>query len=92
MLDPATGHVFQKNGVNGALDAEGNIEVQAMALAGYAKAGDRLLSFDLVVNHVPVLDAEGNLSDSSEDLVAAFTRFQYHEAITSLLYTSQLGD
>ena len=90
-LDPATGHVFQKNGVNGALDADDNIEVQAMALAGYARAGRRLLSFDLVVNHVPVLDPEGHPSDAPEDLVAAFTRFQYHEAITSLLYTSQLG-
>ncbi len=90
-LDPATGHVFQKNGVNGALDADDNIEVQAMALAGYARAGQRLLSFDLVVNHVPVLDPEGHPSDAPEDLVAAFTRFQYHEAITSLLYTSQLG-
>ena len=90
-LDPATGHVFQKNGVNGALDADDNIEVQAMALAGYARAGKRLISFDLVVNHVPVLDPEGHPSDAPEDLVAAFTRFQYHEAITSLLYTSQLG-
>ena len=50
-----------------------------------------LLSFDLVVNHVPVLDSEGNPSTAPGDLVAAFTRFQYHEAITSLLYTSQLG-
>ena len=90
-LDPATGHVFQKNGVNGALDADGRIEVQAMALAGYARAGRRLLSFDLVANHIPVLDSAGNPSTAPGDLVAAFTRFQYHEAITSLLYTSQLG-
>ena len=83
--------MFQKNGVNGALDADDIIEVQAIALAGYARAGRRLLSFDLVVNHVPVLDPEGHPSDAPEDLVAAFTRFQYHEAITSLLYTSQLG-
>ena len=90
-LDPATGHVFQKNGVNGALDANGRIEVQAMALAGYARAGRRLLAFDLVANHIPVVDSDGNPSQAPGDLVAAFTRFQYHEAITSLLYTSQLG-
>ena len=60
--------------------------------SGCARAGRRLISFDLVANHVPVLDSEGNPSEAPQDLVAAFTRFQYHELITSALYISQLGE
>jgi hypothetical protein len=36
--DPATGHVFAKNGVNGALDATGKLEVlRACASARLAR-------------------------------------------------------
>ncbi|HLM30785.1 MAG TPA: D-alanyl-D-alanine carboxypeptidase/D-alanyl-D-alanine-endopeptidase [Solirubrobacterales bacterium] len=89
-LDPATGHVVQKNGVNGAEDAEGRLEVQSMALAGYVTAGERRLAFDVVVNHVPIFGPDGQHSEDPAALVAAFTRFEPLEAITSLLYTSQL--
>ena len=87
--DPSTGHVFEKNGLTGALDPNGLIEVQAMALAGYVRAGRRELAFDLVVNHVPVLDPNGNPSQSAEDLARAFTAFPTLEGITQLLYESQ---
>jgi serine-type D-Ala-D-Ala carboxypeptidase/endopeptidase (penicillin-binding protein 4) len=90
-LDPATGHVFAKNGLNGALDANDRLEVQAMALAGYAIAGDRRIAFDVVANHVPIYGPDGKYSEDPEVLAAAFTRFENHEGITSLLYTSQAG-
>ncbi len=91
-MDPATGHVFAKNGLNGALDAMGQIEVQAMALAGYVVAGDRRIAFSVVANHIPIYGPDGKYSDDPEDLIAAFTRFENHEGITSLLYTSQSGN
>jgi D-alanyl-D-alanine carboxypeptidase len=91
-LDPATGHVFAKNGLTGALNAQGQIEVQAMALAGYAIAGDRRLAFNIVANHIPIYGPDGKYSEAPEDLAAAFTRFENHEGISSLLYTSQIGD
>jgi hypothetical protein len=37
---------------------------------------------------LPLSDADGKYSDP-EVLAAAFTRFENHEGITSLLYTSQ---
>jgi D-alanyl-D-alanine carboxypeptidase/D-alanyl-D-alanine-endopeptidase (penicillin-binding protein 4) len=89
--DPATGHVFQKNGLNGAEDANGNLEVQAMALAGYARAGGRELAFSVVVNHVPILGPDGLPSEDPADIFAAFTNFGAIEGITSLLYETQLG-
>jgi D-alanyl-D-alanine carboxypeptidase/D-alanyl-D-alanine-endopeptidase (penicillin-binding protein 4) len=91
-LDPATGHVFAKNGLTGALNAQGQIEVQAMALAGYAIAGDRRLAFNVVANHIPIYGPDGKYSEDPDALAAAFTRFENHEGITSLLYTSQIGD
>lgn len=91
-LDPATGHVFAKNGLTGALNSMDQLEVQAMALAGYVIAGDRRIAFDVVANHVPIYGPGGKYSEDPEVLAAAFTRFEYHEGITSLLYTSQLGD
>lgn len=90
-LDPATGHVFQKNGLTGALNEKDQIEVQAMTLAGYAVAGDRRIAFNVVANHIPIYGPDGKYSDAPEDLVAAFTRFGNHEAISSLLYTSQVA-
>lgn len=90
--DPATGNVFAKNGLTGALDANDQIEVQAMALAGYAIAGDRRVAFSVVANHLPIYGPDGKPSQRPEDLTAAFTRFENHEGITSLLYTSQLGE
>jgi hypothetical protein len=62
-----------------------------MALAGYAIAGGRWVAFDVVANHVPIYGPDGKYSEAPEDLAAAFTRFENHEGITSLLYTSQLG-
>jgi serine-type D-Ala-D-Ala carboxypeptidase/endopeptidase (penicillin-binding protein 4) len=88
-LDPATGHVFAKNGLTGALNAKNQLEVQAMALAGYVIAGDRRLAFNVVANHVPIYGPDGKHSDDPEVLAAAFTRFENHEGISSLLYTSQ---
>ena len=73
-----------------ALDANGDIEVQAMALAGYVVAGRRRLAFDLVVNHVPILGPNGRPTKDPELISAAFTRFGSLEGITSLLYTSQV--
>jgi len=90
-LDPATGHVFAKNGLTGALDANDQIEVQAMALAGYAIAGERRVAFSVVANHIPIYGPDGKPSQSPDDLTAAFTRFENHEGITSLLYNSQAG-
>jgi D-alanyl-D-alanine carboxypeptidase/D-alanyl-D-alanine-endopeptidase (penicillin-binding protein 4) len=87
--DPSSGHVFEKNGVNGAVDANDLIEVQAMALAGYVRAGRRELAFDLVVNHVPILDPDGNPSQTPEDLARAFKAFPTLEGITQLMYESQ---
>jgi len=89
--DPATGHVFQKNGVNGALDANGDLEVQSMALAGYVRSGGRRLAFDLVLNHAPILGPDGTPTDDPETVAAAFQNFGALEAISSLLYTSQRG-
>ena len=70
--------------------AVGRVEVQSMALACYVTAGERRLAFDVVVNHVPIFGPDGQHSEDPADLVAAFTRFEPLEAITSLLYTSQL--
>lgn len=89
--DPSTGHVFEKNGVNGAEDPNGNLEVQAMALAGYVRAGGHELAFDLVVNHVPILGPDGQPSEDPEVQAAAFQKFGTLEAITRLLYESQRG-
>jgi D-alanyl-D-alanine carboxypeptidase/D-alanyl-D-alanine-endopeptidase (penicillin-binding protein 4) len=91
-LDPATGHVFAKNGLTGALNAKEQIEVQAMALAGYAIAGDRRVAFNVVANHIPIYGPDGKYSEAPGVLSAAFTRFGNHEAITTLLYTSQVGE
>lgn len=87
--DPSTGHVFEKNGVNGAEDADGDLEVQAMALAGYVRARGRTLAFDVVVNHVPILGPNGEPTDDPEAIAAAFQNFGTLEAITRLLYESQ---
>jgi len=89
--DPSTAHVFEKNGVNGAEDGDRNLEVQAMALAGYVRAGRRELAFDLVVNHVPILGPDGRPSDDPEVLSAAFQNFGTLESITRVLYESQRG-
>jgi hypothetical protein len=83
--------VFAKNGLTGALDANDQIEVQAMALAGYAIAGERRVAFSVVANHIPIYGPDGKPSQAPEDLTAAFTRFENHEGITSLLYNSQVG-
>jgi serine-type D-Ala-D-Ala carboxypeptidase/endopeptidase (penicillin-binding protein 4) len=91
-LDPATGHVFAKNGLTGALNELEQLEVQAMALAGYVVAGQRRIAFNVVANHTPIRGPDGQYSEDPEVLAAAFTRFENHEGITSLLYTSQLGD
>jgi hypothetical protein len=55
-LDPATGHVFAKNGLTGALNSNDQLEVQAMAPAGYVIAGDRRLAFNVVANHIPIIN------------------------------------
>jgi serine-type D-Ala-D-Ala carboxypeptidase/endopeptidase (penicillin-binding protein 4) len=91
-LDPATGHVFAKNGLTGALNELEQLEVQAMALAGYVVAGQRRIAFNVVANHTPIRGPDGQYSEDPEVLAAAFTRFENHEGITSLLYTSQLRD
>jgi serine-type D-Ala-D-Ala carboxypeptidase/endopeptidase (penicillin-binding protein 4) len=91
-LDPATGHVFAKNGLTGALNELEQIEVQAMALAGYVVAGQRRIAFNVVANHTPIRGPDGQYSEDPEALARAFTAFENHEGITSLLYTSQLGD
>jgi hypothetical protein len=84
--------LFAKNGLNGALNAKDQIEVQAMALAGYAIAGRFRIPFSVVANHIPIHGPDGKYSEAPEDSVAAFTRFENHEGITSLLYTSQIGE
>lgn len=43
----------------------------------------------MVANHIPIYGPDGKYSEAPEDLVAAFTRFENHEGITSLLYGSQ---
>ncbi len=90
--DPATGNVFAKNGLTGALDANDRIEVQAMALAGYAIAGERRIAFSVVANNIPIYGPDGKPSQAPADLTAAFTAFGNHEGITSLFYTSQTED
>jgi hypothetical protein len=39
----------------------------------------------------PVYGPNGEYSEDPDVLAAAFTRFENHEGITSLLYASQLG-
>ena len=46
----------------------------------------------MVANHLPIYGPDGKPSQAPEDLKAAFTRFGNHEGITSLLYTSQVGE
>jgi D-alanyl-D-alanine carboxypeptidase len=87
--DPATGHVFAKNGLLGGL-ADGRPIVQAMALAGYAGTGADQIAFDVVVNDVPILP-DGRSSLDPEKLVAAFTRFGPLEGITTQLYLASAG-
>lgn len=83
--DPGTGNVVAKNGLLGGLNDQGEIEVQAMALAGYAGEGESQVAFDVVVNGVPILP-NGQSSDDPEKLTAAFTRFGPLEGITTEFY------
>ena len=83
--DPGTGHVSAKNGLLGGLNSDGELEVQAMALAGYAGTGESQVSFDVAVNHVPILP-DGKSSDDPQKQVEAFTRFGPLEGITTEFY------
>ncbi|MGC1165321.1 MAG: D-alanyl-D-alanine carboxypeptidase, partial [Solirubrobacterales bacterium] len=88
--DPATGHVFAKNGLLGGLDANDEVIVQAMALAGYAGTGPNQIAFDVVVNDVPILPS-GKSSLDPDKLIAAFTRFGPLEGITTQVYLASAG-
>jgi hypothetical protein len=50
---------------------------------------DGIRSVRDVANHIPFLGPDGNYGDGREVLAAAFTRFENHEGISSLPYTSQ---
>jgi serine-type D-Ala-D-Ala carboxypeptidase/endopeptidase (penicillin-binding protein 4) len=87
--DPATKHVSNKNGVTGAEDDKGRIEVQAMALAGYVDTEGKGLAFDLVANSIPIIGPDGKPSQEPEAIGKAFQNFPPLEGITTQLYLSQ---
>jgi hypothetical protein len=89
--DRATGHVFAENGPGGALDEKEQIEVQALARAGYAIAGQRRVAFNVIANHTPTYGPDGQYGEDPRCL-RPHSRASRTTWDHSLLYTSQLGD